>query len=216
MTITKEQLQKILTDHPNAPEEQAAAINLLSAAPTAPKPQPDDKISQIFKDHPNDDAKQQEELRRYVDGLVTESQRAGEGSSNSLLSLLSGQSKAARDPVEVMQDVFKNQTYTDREKNLLFFMSRQRFENRRKMAYYSLSMLIGGAILIAAAMIYDGIHPLVCADAKLSAADCTQNNLVFRYTEIIKANTEALSWIGGFFTSVIALYYGASSLRPTS
>lgn len=175
MTITKEELQKILTDHPNA-SDQAAAINK----------------------------------------LVSEQQQNSDSSSNSLLSMLSGQSKAARDPVEVMQDVFKNQTYTDREKNLLFFMSRQRFENRRKMAYYSLSMLIGGAILIAAAMIYDGIHPLVCTDTDIPIEGCTQKQLFFRYTAIIKANTEALSWIGGFFTSVIALYYGASSLRPTS
>lgn len=136
---------------------------------------------------------------------VVESAAKEKNAASGVLSALgwSGEpSAAARDPVEVMREVFKDDAFDQTEKYILFMMSNQRFFNRRKMAYRSLYAIIGGAIFIALAIFLDRFYPPGAGEKSLS--------------DIIQANQSVITWIGGFFTSIVAFYFGASSLRPTS
>lgn len=194
----------------------------------------EDELKSVIADaNLSDDEKvaKAKEIMKAAEEKAAESARSERGS---LVSMFTAQSPAAKDPVQVMREVLADKNYSQEEKELLFFMSRERFQNRRKMAYIALYVLVGAAIFLAVGWAADflgrssmlsnclqGIAGLPetmtaaqkdVAIAALGEGACTE----YPFTQIIKDNTDVLSWLGTFFTSVIALYFGAASFRPTS
>lgn len=197
------------------------------------------QIKEIFAKQGLSDTERDEQLTKVLDTVEEKAADKGvaewKAKNGSVMSMFTAQSPAARDPVEVMQDVFQNASYSTDEKQLLFYMSRERFQNRRRMAYISLYVLLGATVVLGIGWIVDavshssavatclaGIGELpetLVSDADRAAAieavvasNCTQ----FPFSEVLAKNTEVLTWMGTFFTSIIALYFGASSFRPTS
>ena len=140
---------------------------------------------------------------------------ASSGMANMMASFFSGETKAAQDPVAVMKEVFKDDDFDEDEKMLLFLMSKERFKNRRRMAYVSLSVLVLATLYIALIIFLDGSHASKC-DKGFDANYLCDGKVYFVYSTLLEKNSELLQWLGGFFTSIIALYFGAASFRPTS
>lgn len=174
-------------------------------------------------------------LTAYIEKVRLKAVEEGKNSGASLVSMFTAQSPAAKDPVLVMREVFKDKDYDSEEKAVLYFMSRERFQNRRRMAYVSLSVLVAGTLFIGAAFLSDGINYsanyadcLTQVRESLEASGVTDlseqlpllqdgcDDARFLFTSIFRENSDLLTWVGTFFTSVIALYYGAASFRPTS
>jgi hypothetical protein len=155
--------------------------------------------------------------------------------SGSMMSMFTAQSPAAKDPVQVMREVFADDAFSAEEKNILFYMSRERFQNRRKMAYVALIVLVSTTVFLAIGWLVDATNHATALAACLAELEnlptaMTENSELmaaiagtlenectrFPFSEVLEKNTEILTWLGTFFTSIIALYYGAASFRPTS
>ncbi len=180
-------------------------------------------IADIIAEHKAKDANLDDEaglvkkLKAKFEKAEKAAREAGENSTGSIANWFRKDSKAAQDPVEVMRSVFKDKDFSVREQNILFYMSRERFQNRRKMAYYALYVLLLAAVLLMGAIIYDGlVSTAICTAADTPIEGCTVGKAYYPLAESIKMHTELLKWMGGFFVSIIAFYFGASSFRPTS
>lgn len=106
---------------------------------------------------------------------------------------------SANDPIRVLMEIANDTNLSDADKIKLVNLARQRFKNRRMMAYIALLAIVGTLIFILGAALMDGT-------AKDSGS-------------ILKSLAQAqtlLSWIMGFLASIVAAYYGFSSLRPSS
>lgn len=158
--------------------------------------------------------------------------------SQSLMSMFTANSPAAKDPVEVMREVLADERYTPQQKDLLFFMSRERFQNRRKMAYVALTVLVLTAGFMGVGWISDvatqsnvlatclpglsalpdNLNDVLTAEERLALIQSAVDKACepFPFSSVLRENTEILTWLGTFFTSIIALYFGAASFRPTS
>mgnify|MGYP006242325837 FL=1 len=116
------------------------------------------------------------------------------------LSVMGGNSSSQpQDPLFFMKEIFADKELTEEQKLLLFGMSQTRFMNRRKMAFISLYTLLGFFGFLLAGVVIDAFN--------------AENKGVM---EVIAENETMFIWIGGFLTSIIALYYGSSTIRPSS
>jgi hypothetical protein len=120
------------------------------------------------------------------------------GAARRMLAGLAAAPDAARDPLDRMIEIFKDPDLTEEEKALLFRMSSERFLNRRRMAYISLWTIVGAVVYLGLLILIEGLG---------GGAG---------FSDSIKAHTDIIVWLGGFFTSVIAFYFGAATLRPSS
>lgn len=195
-------------------------------------------IKAVLADTGLSDAEREAKATEMLEEIKREATKEGaanaKDNSGSLMSMFTAQSPAAKDPVEVMREVLADARYAPEEKQLLFYMSRERFQNRRKMAYWALYVLIGTAIFLALGMFADVLWlsddvdtcvsaiaglpaNLTDAERTLALAEIAQNGCVeYPFASVLQANSEILTWLGTFFTSIIALYFGAASFRPTS
>ena len=106
---------------------------------------------------------------------------------------------SAKDPLRLMIEIAKDSDISDEDKTALILYSNSRFKNRRRMAYISLLTLVASFVFIFVAAIIDG------------TGGQTTNIL-----EKIKEHQMIINWIGGFLTSIVAMYFGVSSWRPAS
>ena len=106
-------------------------------------------------------------------------------------------SDAARDPIKTMVEIAKDPDLSAEDKTKLIATARQRFYNRRRMAYISLWTIVATLIYIGAVTLVDGI-----AGTTISTT---------------LANNETLiSFTLAFLTALVAAYYGMSTWRPSS
>ncbi len=105
----------------------------------------------------------------------------------------------AKDPVRLMIEIAKDNDISDEDKTALILYSNSRFKNRRLMAYISLLTLVASFVFIFVAAIIDGTGE--------------QNTHIL---DKITGQQMIINWIGGFLTSIVAAYFGASSWRPRS
>ncbi|MQX36747.1 hypothetical protein [Roseospira navarrensis] len=115
-----------------------------------------------------------------------------------VLEALNGPKDAAKDPLEMMIAIFKDPDFSEEEKMLLYRLSSERFRNRRRMAYISLYMMVGATVFLGLLILIEGLGGGT------------------GFSALIEKHTNILVWLGGFFTSIIAFYFGASTLRPSS
>ena len=192
-----------------------------------------DALKTIFDDPNLSDDEKAKQAKAILDAAKAEAQKDKSGNP-SLLSLFTAQSPAAKDPVQVMREVLGDDNYDDDEKKLLFFMSRERFQNRRRMAYIALWVLVATTLFLAIGWMYDVANHDATLATCLSAPENLPDNMItqerqvaiaavvedgcteFPFSQVLQQNEYLLSWLGTFFTSVIALYFGAASFRPTS
>lgn len=143
-------------------------------------------------------------LKQQVADLLAKKTAEAEkksSSANFLTSFFNGQSQSSRDPVEVMRDAFKDNEIDETERDMLYVMANNRFANRRRMAYIALWAIVAASVFLGISIIVDASQS-VDSGGTVSA--------------VIKEYENLLTWFGSFFTAIIALYFGASSLRPSS
>ena len=104
---------------------------------------------------------------------------------------------AANDPLQRMIEIAKDPDLTAEDKATLIQFSRDRFKNRRFMAYISLWTIVVSVAFILIASVFDGLS--------------TSNIL-----EKISANQGLIGTIEGLLTTIVAAYYGVSTMRPSS
>ena len=119
---------------------------------------------------------------------------------NPVVTALSGANAAqgsADDPIARLQAIMES-TLADEEKAALIEFATNRFRNRRHMAKVSFYVIVGmvGVLLLFA--LFDG-----------TTAPPTILDNVLKLESLLK-------WILGFLTSIIAFYFGASTVRPSS
>ena len=120
--------------------------------------------------------------------------------------------EAGRDPLQVMIEIAKNKDLSDEYKKILLDYSRERFKNRRKMAYISLWTIVLSVAFLILAGYLDGIMPLFNNGATPIAGEKSTSGILYA----ISKNQTLLSWLEGFLTTIIAAYYGVSAWRPSS
>ncbi len=106
-------------------------------------------------------------------------------------------SEAGRDPLRIMIEIAKNEELSDQDKTNLILFSKERFTNRRRMAYVSLYALVVSLGLLFLAAFIDGF----------SSSSILQS---------IKESQTLFAWIEGFLTAIVAAYFGVSAWRPAS
>lgn len=121
--------------------------------------------------------------------------------TEALVNYFGANTESAKDPVSQLADILTNEKLTDSDKAALATMSLERFRNRRRMAYASIYSIIGVLLLLLLASFIDGFN--------------AENNNI-DITGQIQEITTLLTWSGGFLTGIVALYYGAATLRPSS
>ena len=166
----------------------------------------EENIKEILEKEGTETNERVKEISDLISDIVKkkEEKAKDEARSSSLISGVFGSDpKAAQDPIQVVRDVLKDEGYTEEEKLIIVTMSRDRFKNRRRMAYIALGVLVLGALSLILAIYQDGS---IVEPGKASS----------NYSSVIEKNIETITWFGGFFISVIGFYFGASSLRPTS
>ena len=104
---------------------------------------------------------------------------------------------SAEDPIDRYIRIMRDDALDSTEKRWLIDRAAQRFENRRRMAYIALGALVGTLLLVLVGAIVDGIAQTTI----LEKLDSTSN---------------LLGGINALLTAIIAAYYGASSIRPSS
>jgi len=106
-------------------------------------------------------------------------------------------SEAGRDPLRIMIEIAENDKLSDEDKTNLIIFSKERFKNRRLMAYISLYALVASLVLLFLAAIIDGI-----AGTQIIVS--------------IKGSQTLFAWMEGFLTAIVAAYFGVSAWRPAS
>ncbi len=104
---------------------------------------------------------------------------------------------AAKDPIASMVEIAENDKLTDQDKTVLIEFAKNRFKNRRRMAYISLyALIVSFALFFIAAFIeaFSG-YPILTK---------------------IQSNYALFTWLEGFFTAIVGAYYGISAWRPSS
>jgi hypothetical protein len=136
-----------------------------------------------------------------------------ESGKKSIFPSFNNTQEAGRDPLQVMIEIAKDNDLSDEYKKILLDYSRERFKNRRKMAYISLWTIVLSVVFLILAGYIDGIIiPLLNDGVKQNAGEkCT-----FGILAAISKNQNLLSWLEGFLTTIIAAYYGVSAWRPSS
>ena len=109
-----------------------------------------------------------------------------------------GVTDSSGDPIKIMIEIAENTNLTDEDKTSLIEYSKERFKNRRRMAYISLTVIVVTVTMLLIGALIDGLTGKT------------------KILETIKDNGSLLTWLNGFLTSIIGAYYGATALRPTS
>ena len=104
---------------------------------------------------------------------------------------------SSRDPISSMIEIVENPNITNEDKTRLIQYAKERFKNRRTMAYFSLYTIIGSLIFIYLMSFVDGVFGTKIVD-------------------IINGNGGIVKWALGFLTTIVAAYFGVSSWRPSS
>lgn len=123
----------------------------------------------------------------------TESNRKG------VLGTLGQSTTASHDPLQRMIEIAKDPNLAPEDKSILIQFCRNRFKNRRIMAYIALLTIVVSLAFMLIASIFDGANT--------------------NPTKILKAISDNQGLIGameGFLTAIVAAYYGVSTWRPSS
>jgi len=122
---------------------------------------------------------------------------AAERGKRSILPGLAKPPQAGRDPLVFVVEIVKDPEISDADKAALIQYSRERFRNRRIMAYAALFTIIVSFLMMFCAAIVDGIW-----DSDILQA--------------ISANSGLFGTIEGLLAAIVAAYYGVSAWRPSS
>lgn len=123
----------------------------------------------------------------------TESNRKG------VLGIFGQSTTASHDPLKRMIEIAKDPNLAPEDKSILIQFCRNRFKNRRIMAYIALLTIVVSLAFMLIASIFDGAST--------------------NPTKILKAISDNQGLIGameGFLTAIVAAYYGVSTWRPSS
>ena len=123
-------------------------------------------------------------------------------SSNVVPVTVETQPEAGRDPLRIMVEIAENDKLSDQDKKNLILYSRQRFKNRKRMAYISLYALVVSLGLLFLAAFIDGL------------STCPEGQTCTGILQSIKNSQTLFIWIEGFLTAIVAAYYGVSAWRP--
>ena len=105
--------------------------------------------------------------------------------------------EASRDPLRIMIEIAESKDLSDSDKTNLITYSKERFTNRRRLAFVALYALVGSLVLLFLAAFLDGLGSSKILDA-------------------ISKNQTLFAWVEGFLTSIVAAYYGVTAWRPAS
>ena len=111
---------------------------------------------------------------------------------------------SARDPIRLMIEIVKDKDISQEDKAALVEHANSRFKNRRRMAYICLIAMVLSLLAVFIAAFVD------------SGTVCPKDKTCITILHSIKENQTLIAWIEGFFTSIVAAYYGVSSWRPAS
>ena len=123
-------------------------------------------------------------------------------SSNVVPVTVETQPEAGRDPLRIMVEIAENDKLSDQDKKNLILYSRQRFKNRKRMAYVSLYAIVASLGLLFLAAFIDGF------------STCPEGQTCAGILQSIKDNQTIFVWIEGFLTAIVAAYFGVSAWRP--
>ncbi|MCP4119489.1 MAG: hypothetical protein GY737_29640 [Desulfobacteraceae bacterium] len=112
--------------------------------------------------------------------------------------------EAAKDPLERMIEIAENDKLSDQDKNTLIKYSRERFVNRRRMAYLALYTLILSLAALFIAAFIDGF------------TTCPEGRTCTGVLQSIKESQTLFIWIEGFLAAIVGAYFGVSAWRPAS
>ncbi len=105
--------------------------------------------------------------------------------------------EASKDPLRIMIEIAENKNLSDEDKMNLIAHSKDRFTNRRRLAFIALYALVGSLGMLFLAAFMDGLGG---------------SNIL----QAISGNETLFTWIAGFLTSIVAAYYGVTAWRPAS
>ncbi|MDN5203942.1 hypothetical protein QQ008_21295 [Fulvivirgaceae bacterium BMA10] len=124
----------------------------------------------------------------------------------STLSSLATTPESSRDPLSKLAEILSDPNISETYKEQLILLHKNRFKNRRSMAYLSLIALVVLFASIIVGVWVDGLY--TCDQAKET---CREGILL-----VLDRNKQIVIWISGFLTSIVGAYYGVSALRPSS
>lgn len=116
--------------------------------------------------------------------------------------------ESTRDPLGVLREIAADSRIDNETKTWLFNFAVSRFNNRRRMAYLSLIAILAFLVFLMFGALYDGMNECVATEDK----NTCQGGILAQ----VKAIESLLVWIGGFLTSIVTVYYGVTSFRPSS
>ena len=105
--------------------------------------------------------------------------------------------EASRDPIRLMMEIAANGDLTPTDRALIIQFARDRFKNRRRMAYICLYTIIASAIFLFVGAFVEGF--------------CDKKVLT-----VISTHKDLFIWINFFLTSIVGAYYGVTAWRPSS
>lgn len=112
--------------------------------------------------------------------------------------------EAGRDPLQRMIEIAENKNLSDQDKQALIQYSKDRFVNRRRMAYISLYALVLSLAALFIAAFIDGF------------TTCTEGQTCVGILQSIKESQTLFVWLEGFLTAIVGAYFGVSAWRPAS
>jgi hypothetical protein len=113
-------------------------------------------------------------------------------------------SDSSRDPLGLLIEIAKDNEISEKNKQALYQYANTRFKNRRRMAYIALTAIVASLVFLFVGALID------------AGTTCEKGKECIRILDTIKENQTLFSWIEGFLTSIVALYFGVSSWRPAS
>lgn len=116
--------------------------------------------------------------------------------------------ETTRDPLSVLKEIAADKRIDHETKVWLFNFAVSRFNNRRRMAYLSLIAIITFLVFLIFGALYDGMSD--CTVPK--GESICPNGILAQFKEI----EDLLVWLSGFLTSIVGVYYGVTSFRPSS
>lgn len=104
---------------------------------------------------------------------------------------------AAQDPLRIMLEILADERISDSDKKILIGFSKERFRNRRRMAYLCLYCIFAIVAFLGIAVVVDGF---------------TEEAVMSNINEV----NAVISTIVAFLTGVVLAYIGAAAFRPSS
>lgn len=110
--------------------------------------------------------------------------------------------ESGKDPLRIMIEIAENEKLSDEDKTNLIQYSKERFKNRRRMAYIALYALVCSLAFLFIAAFIDGL------------SSCPNGETCPGILQSIEKSQTLIVWIEGFLTAIVAAYYGVSAWRP--